>query len=617
MIWAARPLERIFRDSAPSRELLERPLELSCVRNGHGGCMFGLRSTASLKGVRLRATELRSEEGVIPAERIRLYFVGSIPLSRNTPMTPVEELERVAPCEIPDPLLDVDEVDLEAGVTQPCYLLLHVPRDAAPGVYRGKVVAGAGDAVAELEVVVRVHPVTLPDRGSLYVTNWFSVENIARAHGVELWSEEFWRVFEKWVRFMVEHGQNVFWVPLDTIRIRRRGGGYEFDFTVFDRYVEILFRHGAELIELTHVARFREWGSGELVYREFRVEGESGVGLEPGERVLPHLLQALERHLEERGWLDRAVIHVADEPTEAGLEAWIRASELVHGHAPRIRRIDAVETVGFSEHLEIWVPTLHHFDHWMEEYLEAMREGRELWFYTCMNPVGRYPNRFLDYPLLKTRILHWINYAYGLRGYLHWGFNWWGEDAFGEPNPRLPPGDTHIAYPGREGPLSSLRLEAMREGLEDYELLKLLEEEIRRVKEELGGKALDLPFERRALELCRRAVPSITGYVRSPAELLRVREEVIREIVEVRRRPLALVLTEPPEWVELAWGPLMVLVRGACEEGSKVEVNGRPVPVRDGYFSTYVSLGRDAEVTVRVRRGGMEKVLKRRFRVRG
>ena len=99
--------------------------------------MFGLRSTASLKGVRLRATELRSEEGVIPAERIRLYFVGSIPLSRNTPMTPVEELERVAPCEIPDPLLDVDEVDLEAGVTQPCYLLLHVPRDAAPGVYRG------------------------------------------------------------------------------------------------------------------------------------------------------------------------------------------------------------------------------------------------------------------------------------------------------------------------------------------------------------------------------------------------------------------------------------------------------------------------------------------------
>jgi hypothetical protein len=38
----------------------------------------------------------------------------------------------------------------------------------------------------------------------------------------------------------------------------------------------------------------------------------------------------------------------------------------------------------------------------------------------------------------------------------------------------FPPGDTHITYPGSEGPLSSMRLEAMRAGIEDYELLRLL-----------------------------------------------------------------------------------------------------------------------------------------------
>ena len=165
--------------------------------------------------------------------------------------------------------------------------------------------------------------------------------------------------------------------------------------------------------------------------------------------------------------------------------------------------------------------------------------------------------------------------------------------------------------------MPSLRLEAMRDGLEDYELLKLLEEEIGRVKRELGGKALELPFERRALELCRRVVPSVTGYARKPEGLLAVREQVIREILELRRRPLALVLTEPPEWKVIEWGPVMVLVKGVCEEGCEVEVNGKRVPVRGGYFATYTGLDQAARVVVKVKKGEAEKVLERRFTVRG
>ena len=41
----------------------------------------------------------------------------------------------------------------------------------------------------------------------------------------------------------------------------------------------------------------------------------------------------------------------------------------------------------------------------------------------------------------------------------------------------LPAGDTHVVYPGKDGPWSSLRFEAQREGFEDYELLKRLKAE--------------------------------------------------------------------------------------------------------------------------------------------
>lgn len=614
VVWPGKPLERIFKDTAPDERRVGQPLEVWCARNEYEGCMFGVRANADLHELRLEATDLISKNGCISRENIRLSFVGSIPVPKNTPDTPEEELERVAPFDAPDPLLDVETLDVKSGETQPCYFRVYVPKDAEPGDYRGRITISSREGEASLEVVVHIYPITLPERRSLYVTNWFSLDRIASAHHVQLWSEEFWHVFEKWIAMMAEYRQNVFWVPIDTVKVSAGGNGYSFDFSMFDRYVELLLRYNADRIEITHVGGFKQWGGAEIALRNFEVIYPGGVAkTEDGSKILPYLLPALEQHLEEKGWLDKAMIHIADEPTEEGLEAWINVSRLVHDYAPRIKRIDAVETVGFEGYLEVWVPTLQHFNDWMDKYVKAMEEGYEVWFYTCCNPTGRYPNRFLDYPLLKTRILHWINYAYGLKGYLHWGFNWWGENPFGEPNPKLPPGDTHISYPGEKGPLPSLRLEAMRDGLEDYEYLKLLEEEILNVKHKLGGKALNLPFERRVLELCKRVVPDITGYTRDPESLMRTREEVVKEILEVKRRPLALVLTEPPEWKPLVRGPFMVIVRGVCENGSYVEVQGKQVEVRDGYFSTYTYPTRDGEIVIKIVKDGQEKVIRRKF----
>ena len=74
---------------------------------------------------------------------------------------------------------------------------------------------------------------------------------------------------------------------------------------------------------------------------------------------------------------------------------------------------------------------------------------------------------------------HWINYKYGLVGYLHWGLNFWGSDPLTSDASRdrgkLPAGDANITYPGYRKLYSSIRLEAMRDGIYDYELLKMLE----------------------------------------------------------------------------------------------------------------------------------------------
>jgi hypothetical protein len=76
--------------------------------------------------------------------------------------------------------------------------------------------------------------------------------------------------------------------------------------------------------------------------------------------------------------------------------------------------------------------------------------------------------------------LHWINFKYGATGYLHWGLNYWGgldplRDDASRDNGRLPAGDANIVYPGYKKLYSSIRYEAMRDGIYDYELLKMLE----------------------------------------------------------------------------------------------------------------------------------------------
>ena len=94
------------------------------------------------------------------------------------------------------------------------------------------------------------------------------------------------------------------------------------------------------------------------------------------------------------------------------------------------------------------------------------------------------------------------NYRYGATGYLHWGYNHWrSESPFTHTTPPhpgppyLPAGDAWIVYPGRDGPLDSIRHEAMRDGIADYELLSMLGERNPPAAERLVAKHV-LNFDR-------------------------------------------------------------------------------------------------------------------------
>jgi hypothetical protein len=617
-LWGADSLTRVFENTSPEGGLPF--IRMKAAQNEYESAQLVITAKRKLTSVKVEVGKLKNGEGdLIPPESIRVNFVGFIPLSKNTPNTPDYRLERKAPCRVPDPLLEIESVSLECCRSQPVWITLHVPKGTPPGEYEGMVRVSCEEGEGEIPITVEVLPFELPDERHLLVTNWFSVGNIAKAHNVELWSDEFFEVLARYAELMAEHRQNVVLTPWSLVRAYTDGGKLTFDFSLFDRFVETFFEAGVRgRIEISHVAHPRSgWGTEVLLSNVKATDRNTGEQVKlSSEEGLGPLLAALQDHLEERGWLDRAMIHISDEPSVSNIESWKRASRFIARFAPKLRRIDAIESTDFQGYLEVWVPKLNYFTTWGDLYEKARKDGAELWFYTCCHPFGFFPNRFLDYPLIETRVLHWINYAYNLRGFLHWGLNFWRDDPFGEPSPNLPPGDTHIIYPGEGGPLSSIRFDVMRDGIEDFEYLLLLERKIEEVKERLGDAAREFDPRRRSKELCGKIVVGFAEHG-SALDLLEVRDEIIREIISVGERPLAIVETYPMEGSELIPGPIVVEIRGVVEEGAEVEVDGKRVQVKDGRFTATTSANEaKKEVTVEISKGDMKKVIERRFQVR-
>jgi hypothetical protein len=205
----------------------------------------------------------------------------------------------------------------------------------------------------------------------------------------------------------------------------------------------------------------------------------------------------LNNHLKERGWDKIYLQHIADEPTEFNFKSYIEIAGFVKSIAPDFRIIEACHSKNLEDMLDIWVPQLDFMNQDYEFYNLQNKKGKEAWFYTCLSPKGEYANRFIELPLLKTRFLHWINFKYNIPGYLHWGLNYWKADPFGEQTGIqyeggniLPGGDSWIIYPKDGKLLSSIRFDAMRDGIVDYELFRMLEKKYPEKAKEIADKVI-------------------------------------------------------------------------------------------------------------------------------
>jgi len=186
-------------------------------------------------------------------------------------------------------------------------------------------------------------------------------------------------------------------------------------------------------------------------------------------------------------------------------------------------------------------------------YQERRAAGDTLWMYTCCSPKPPHANFFIDEPAIDHRILFWQARQAGATGFLYWAVCYWHGlpgAASGEPHfPDVPirmarlgtydnfkdNGDGVLIWPGRDyQPVASIRLEVIRDGIEDYEYLALLSRLVERAKALPEGERPDADLLADAEGLCQ--VPadiseSMTRYTKDP-EVLLARREAVGDMIE-------------------------------------------------------------------------------------
>jgi len=586
---------------------------------------FVISAKKKLANVTVEIGELKNikTDNNLPSIAAEWNFVGSIPLSKNTPNQPVSHLVRQAPAIFPEYLMNERQLDVKEKTWQSVWITVSIPEKVESGIYTGKVTVRSGQESQSLPVSVTIFPLTLPVERHLDIVEWYNTDNFSRFHGIqEEFSPAWFAMLRKYADNMVEHRQNSFRVDMDMIAIQQSGDSvFSFDFSRFDQIADVFWNiRKMDWMETGFLALRGKggWSDTNFRWKEFKIKNsETGeVITMPGKDVIPSLVAAFEAHLRQKGWLSKTWFHIQDEPAVHNALSWIEFSKFIHQYAPDLRRMDAIETTHLLNDIEIAVPKLDHFSTWYNKYKKWEQKGNELWFYTVGIYQGSlFPNKTIDVPLIDSRIMHWLNYKYDATGYLHWGWNQWNEDPMKDVGMHI--GDGWHVYPAKDGVLNSLRWEEMRNGIQDYEYFWMLENRICELKNSLGSRFSWIDPKQRGKEIAGRVVQGFADRTNDPQVLNNAKMQLINELIDFERSPVVYVQTNPPEGSEITSGS-SVEVFVYAEPGTKITVNRRVLPENPGglfleQFGLSLKINR---ITVTAEKDGVSTEIVREFKIK-
>jgi hypothetical protein len=387
---------------------------------------------------------------------------------------------------MPDRFEAFDRFDVPGKTIRPVWLTINVPSGTEAGTYRGEIEVICSKFTRKLHVQINVQDLTLPAphewkyRLDLWQNPWV----VAWRNHVKPWSEEHKQLLKKHLQLYADAGgkyittyavhspwaDNSYMIEGGMIDwIKKRNGTWKFDYSIFDTYVELAMSLGIDKAITIYTAV--PWGD------RFRVKDEATgnynyeIWPTDSKTYSDHwniFLTDLRKHLEKKGWFEKTYIGI----NESEMKQTLAAIHVIKNHSK-----DWKITYAGNWHKELDgllddYSYLYGNEPNIEEQAQRSARGATTTFYVCCNPAK--PNNFVFSPPVEGRWISWYSAARGYNGFLRWAYDAWPEDPdrdarFGS----WPSGDTYIVYPGG---ISCVRFEKLREGIADFEKIRIIKE---------------------------------------------------------------------------------------------------------------------------------------------
>ncbi len=345
-------------------------------------------------------------------------------------------------------------------------------------------------------VTIKLINATLP-RQTLLNTNWFHCDCLADTYGVELWSDEFYRIFRNYITEAARHGMNMlltpcFTPPLDTsvggermtaqlVGVTRTNGEYSFDFSLLKRYLDEARACGITHFE--HNALYSQWGAKQAPKVMATVDGKYRLLFgwhtkSTGKAYTDFIdayLPALTKFLCDEGLEHKMLFHISDEPEYKHVNEYSYASKVMMKHLKGWMVGDPVSGVKLFE--EGWMPLPIALTIFTDRFVG---KAKPLWtYYTGGQVQEGASNRLIINTPERNRMIGIQMYQNDIQGFLQWAYNfYYGTMSKGLFNPLIDPqaGSTYFVYPAINGTaIPSIRMKIFYEGINDMRALQRLE----------------------------------------------------------------------------------------------------------------------------------------------
>ena len=479
-------------------------------------------SMSDLKGVKFTWSDLvdRKTGRKLPAGRMTCYCQDTVQMVTSWLVRDKYfggKLYWVPDALVPAELSPAGWKTVRRQQAKPFWFTVHAPAGTPAGNYQTTIaMAAEGCEPIQLKLTVRVWDYEIPKKWSFCVVGSFGTGGIPKFYGKDYKAE--W--MDRWYDFLLDHrvapvGQYSAALTPPVERIPH----------CIARGMNVIYLHGS----------FK---------RDSNLE----------------TIRQRHEQLKAMGVIDKAVLYVEDEGHRHEMRKHLslnvrkvapEAMMMVGGGAPNPEGIGYVDV--WDPEIDVWPGTKLTAAEARKVVQECQGRGEKFFWYVAAGPTAPYPNVQLEYPLIGARSYIWMSWKYRATGFEYYCYNIWNYNFKGEKRwPEVPWDarafvsrnsayncDGMLFYPGPKGtPCPSIRLENIRDGIEDWESFHMLRDYADALAASESGGATGDCVLTRALDMLNvpdEVVKSVTVWSQDPELLLKTRRELAELIVAIKQ----------------------------------------------------------------------------------